>query len=357
MALPDQTLELTNIVQMPRLDALEGVELIPVANNESEKLPKSVLTETVGDYVLGKYVFNLTNYPAASLNNNTTLMLVDTGQTYLTTIGDLSNAITPNIIITGTGLAYVTDNAPNDKTIDVPKATIAECDAAVRDDVAVTPLGLSNYKARIAALEAQMADLLYKPMTVISFSAAPNVVEKGQSIASAILSWTLNKTATALNITGLSVAQPMTSDTTVTDNGPFSTDKTWTITVNDGSGRPGAQASATTSLVFRDKRYWGVSPNTTLTATEIIALSSEFATNKNKDVTYNASVGSGANYVYYAYPLSYGLMTAVTVGGLAFSDFTSTPISFTNASGYTSQYYLVRINNIQTGSNIAVHWA
>lgn len=357
MALPDQTLELTNITQMPRLDTLEGVELHPVANNENEKLPKSITTESIGDYVLGKYVYNLTLYPAANLNANTTLMLTDTGQTYLTTIGDLSGAITPNIIITGTGLAYVTNNAPNDKNIDVPKATIAECDAAVRDDVAVTPLGLSNYKARIAALEAQMADLLYKPMAITMFSASPNTVEIGSSVGSVVLSWALNKTATTLSMTGYVGPAILPSDTTATANGPFSTDKTWTLSVNDGSGRPGAGATASTSLVFRNKRYWGVSPNTTLTGPEIIALSSEFSTSRVKDITYNASGGTGSNYIYYAYPTSFGNLNAVTVGGLAFSDYTTTVVNFTNASGYTSQYNLIRINNIQTGANIAVHWA
>lgn len=354
MALPDQTLELTNIVQMPRLDLLVGDELFPAANNATEKLPVSVTSETVGDYVLGKYVYNLTLFPAANLNGTTTLMLADTGQTYLTTINDLSGAITPTITITGTGLAYITDNGPSNKNVDVPKATIEECDAAVRDDVAVTPLGLSHYKARLDALEAQMAELLYKPMTITLFTASPNVVEKGQSIASVVLSWSLNKTAATLSMTGYTGSPILTTDTSATANGPFSTDKTWTLNVDDGSGHnPGHGASASTSLVFRDKRYWGVSPNTSLTDAEIIALSSEFSTSRIKDVIYNAT---GGNYIYYAYPASFGNFTAVKVGGLAFSDYTVTLRNFTNASGYASQYNVVRINNIQTGSNIQVHW-
>ncbi|MCK9529364.1 MAG: hypothetical protein M0R77_02175 [Gammaproteobacteria bacterium] len=354
MALPDQTLELTNIVQMPRLDELLGDELLPAANNATEKLPVSITSESVGDYVLGKYVFNLTTFPTANLNGNTTLMLADQGQTYLTSINDLSSAITPSITITGTGLAYVTDNGPADKTIDVPKATLEECDAAVRDDVAVTPAGLANYKARLDILEAQMAALLYKPMAITSFSASPNLVEIGSSVGSVTLNWSLNKTAATLAMTNYTGTPLTPSDTTATVNGPFSSDRSWTLTVSDGTANAGNTATSTASLQFRNKRYWGVSPNTTLTDSEIIALSSEFSTSKVKDVTYNAT---GGRYVYYAYPASFGTLNAVTVGGLAFSDFTTTVINFTNASGYASQYNLIRINNIQTGANIQVHWA
>lgn len=349
MALPDQTLELTNIVQMPRLDLLVGDELFPAANNATEKLPVSVTSETVGDYVLGKYVYNLTLFPAASLTGTTTLMLADTGQTYLTTINDLSGAITPTITITGSGLAYITDNGPSNKSIDVPKATIEECDAAVRDDVAVTPLGLSHYKARLDALEAQMAALLYKPVDITAFTSDYSVLEIGQVINTTVtLTWTLNKDITAQTVNHLNY-DPTLRTMLVAAVPPITSDITFTMSATDGQ----TTDNASTSIYFRNKRYWGVSPNTTITDSEIIAMSSEFATSRIKDVIYNAS---GGRYIYYAYPASFGEFTAVKVGGLAFSDYTVTLRNFTNASGYTSQYNVVRINNIQTGSNIQVHW-
>lgn len=353
MATPDQTLELTNISQMPRLNVMVGEELIPIANNETDKLPMSLTSEVFGNYIFGSYVFNLNNYNPANLTSQSTLMLVDNGQTYLTSIEDISSQFTVTVTLNGTGLAFVTDNGPADKTVDVPKATIAECDAAVRDDVAVTPLGLSHYKARLDVLEAQMALLLYKPMDITTFSVAPNLVEIGTSVASVTLNWTLNKTATNITMTNYSGTPLTPSDTTAVANGPFTADRSWTLTATDGTANTGNTDSATVSLQFRNKRYWGVSPNTTLTGPEIIALSSEFATSRIKDVTYNAT---GGRYVYYAYPASFGNLNAVKVGGLAFSDYTTTVVSFTNASGYTSSYNLIRINNIQTGANIAVHW-
>lgn len=349
MALPDQTLELTNSTQMPPLVALTGNEVIPAAADLSTKLPVSFTPVKMGDFVFGEYVFNLTTYgdPVTTISN---ILLVDNGQTYTISVGDLSSAIVPSITLTGSGLAFVTSNGPADKTIDVPKATLVECDAAIRDDVAVTPAGLNNYKMRLAVLEAQMAALLYVPINITSFGASPNLVEIGTSVGSVMLNWALNKAATSISLTNYSGPALAPTDTTATVNGPFSSDRSWQLTVTDGQ----TVKNATAQLQFRNKRYWGVSASPTLDNAGILALSSEFSTSRVKDVTYDAS---GGRYVYYAYPTSFGNLNAVTVGGLAFSDFTTTVVSFTNSSGYVSQYNLIRINNIQTGANIAVHWA
>lgn len=352
MAIPDQTLELTNSQHMPPVSSLTGQELIPAASSGLQKLPVSLTPTDMGDYVLGLYTNALPDYPVGAATPASTLLLAEGGQTYKITIADVTTLATANITLTGSGLAFITDNGPANKNISVPIATLQECDDAVRNDVAVTPAGLANYKMRLAVLEAQMAQLLYVPIAINSFTSSPNTVEIGSSVASVVLNWNVNKPATNQTMSNYSgTLQPTDNNATVT--GPFSSDRSWTLTVTDGQ----TTVSSTASLAFRNKRYWGVSPNTTLSNSEIIALSSEFSTSRVKDITYNASVGSGANYIYYAYPTSFGTLSAVTVGGLAFSDFTTTIVNFVNASGYTAQYNLVRINNIQTGSNIMVHWA
>lgn len=351
MAIPDQTLELTNSQHMPPVDDLTGNELIPAANNVTDKLPISLTPGNMGDYVLGLYTYQLSNY----LDTPTplsTLLLVEDGQTFKITINDVVSLAQANLTLTGSGLAFITNVSPSNKNVHVPIATLSECDDAVRNDVAVTPAGLANYKSRIAILEAQMAALLYVPISITSYTVSPNILEIGSSVASVSITWALNKPAQSQVMTNNPV--PLTpTDTSATVNGPFNTNQTWQLTVTDGQ----TVANTSESLVFRNRRYWGVSPNTTLSNAEILALSSEFSTTRVKDITYNASVAPGSNYIYYAYPTSFGTLNAVTVGGLAFSDYTVNVVNFTNSSGYTSQYNLVRINNIQTGSNIQVHWA
>lgn len=348
MALPNQTLELTNSNQMPPVISLTGDEIIPAAENLTTKLPISFTSIKMGDYIFGNYTYRLNEF-AGTVTNLSNMLLVDNGQTYTITIGDLSNFISPQITITGSGLATVTTIGNSDKNVDVPKATVEECDAAERDDVAVTPLGLSHYKDRLDELEAELAALLYVPVDITSFTNNYNTLEIGQVVNTTItLTWAINKDVTVQTVNNGSL-DPTLRTILVAAVPPISTDKTFTMSATDGQ----TTDSASTSIVFRNKRYWGVSPNTTLTNSEIIALSSEFSTSKTKDVTYNAT---GGNYVYYAYPSSFGNLSAVKVGGLSFSDYTTTVINFTNASGYSSSYNLIRINNIQTGSNIQVHW-
>lgn len=200
-----------------------------------------------------------------------------------------------------------------------------------------------------ATVQEALDALLYVPVDITSFSSSVNTVELGITVQSVVLNWTINKLVTSLSITnGVGVVQPSSVSKTVT--GPWTADQTWTINASDGK----SSDAASVSLQFRQKRYWGTSASETLVDSQIIAFASEFATNRNRSVTYNAT---GGKYPYYCYPASFGLPTAVTVGGLVFSDFTVTTRAFVNASGYSSTYNIVRFNGIQTGANISVVWA
>jgi hypothetical protein len=80
----------------------------------------------------------------------------------------------------------------------------------------------------------------------------------------------------------------------------------------------------------------------------------EFASNFDKAVSYDCT---GGKYPYIAYPASFGRPSAVTVGGLAFSDFIVATQDFTNASGFVSSYLVIRLFNLQTGAKISTVWA
>jgi hypothetical protein len=189
--------------------------------------------------------------------------------------------------------------------------------------------------------------ILYVPMDITAF-AGGGTFEIGSSVASVNLTWSLNKDPTTQSINnGVGGQDP--EDRAVTVNGPFTSDITWTLTASDGETEDTAQ----TGLAFRHKRYWGVSASTTLNNAAILALSNEFATGRQKSISYNAT---GGRYPYYVYPVSFGAPANVTVGGLAFSDYTVSTQSFTNASGHTADFYVIRFNNIQTGAAINVVW-
>lgn len=181
-----------------------------------------------------------------------------------------------------------------------------------------------------------------------SFSLSVGTVEIGSTVAAVTATWSFNKTMISVTLTDTTIT---TADTMHLFDGLLLTsNKTYTLGFNDGT----TSSSASRTVSFSAKRYWGVSASEALDDAGILALSDEFSASKSKAITYNCT---GGRYFYFCYPASSGLPANVTVGGLAFSDYTVSTQGFTNASGYTQNYNVVRCNNIQTGSAISVVWA
>ena len=56
-------------------------------------------------------------------------------------------------------------------------------------------------------------------------------------------------------------------------------------------------------------------------------------------------------YVYFAYPSSFGVAT-FTVNGLLNTDWSLTTRAFVNASGYSEPFHIYRSNNLLTGTYV-----
>lgn len=190
--------------------------------------------------------------------------------------------------------------------------------------------------------------IFYVPVDITSMTGG-GIFEIGSTVAEVTLNWAINKTVTSQSISnGVGSIDPALR--TLNIDGPWTTGQTWQLTASDGE----SSDQASQSISFLRKRYWGPSPETSLSDADIRNLAQEFATNNDKAVTYNCT---GGQYPYFCYPVSFGPLTSVTVGGLAFSDYTQDVQSFTNASGHTEDYYVTRFNGIQTGAAIAVVWS
>lgn len=99
------------------------------------------------------------------------------------------------------------------------------------------------------------------------------------------------------------------------------------------------------------KLFWGASAKAALTAVDIPALgNSEVATGFVKSVAYNCY---GGLYPYIAYPAGWGTPSAVTVGGLAFSDIVVSDVLDVDGDG---TYRTVRFGYLQNGNAIQVEW-
>jgi hypothetical protein len=205
--------------------------------------------------------------------------------------------------------------------------------------------GLS--RTEFNALEARVTALEYVSPTVTLSGGSAYV--KGQTVANPALTFTLNKTMTARNLTG-AVTTNLGAGTsgTYTDTGRNldmnSATKTYTMVVSDGT----ASATNTTTYSWTNRRYVGQSTNTVWDNAEIIALTASTQA-KGASGTQLDMVGE---YVVVAYPLSLGLCSSFTIAGFPDSNLIVSTNSVTNAYGYAENYLVYRNENALTAGSV-----
>lgn len=183
-------------------------------------------------------------------------------------------------------------------------------------------------------------------ITITSFTNNKNSLENGTVVTSTLLSWTTSATPTSLSLdNGIGSISAALTNYTHTDT--YSTNRTYVLTASDGMATP----TASTSITFFNSNYYGVNSSTTLNDSQINALTQSLAS--NGIFTINHLVSS-AQYIYVAYPASYG-PAFFLVNGLLNNDWNLSVQSHTNASGASVSYNVYRTNNLLTGTyNVAV---
>lgn len=259
--------------------------------------------------------------------------------------------VSPVFIVAPDQLNITIGDNPVTVTLANPAQTIIESNIGPPGPQGPAGIGEADdvsYQGAYPNVQAALDALLYVAPHINSFTDSVGTVELGTTVTAVTLAWTLNKSMTSLaldhgpgSVLGLT-SKPLTGLT-------LTTETTYTLTAGDGQNTTSAQ----TTVAFRNKRYWGVSASESLDNAGILELTSEFATNYDKAVTYDAT---GGKYLYYAFPASFGTPSHVTVGGLPFSDFTVSTLEFTNVSGHTESFNVIRLNNRQTGAAINVNW-
>ena len=120
--------------------------------------------------------------------------------------------------------------------------------------------------------------------------------------------------------------------------------------VLDCTGRinAGTATSSNISFIPLPKRYWGYTSASAPNSSQIIAANGggdELTTSKDK-INFNVAVSGTNQYVYYAYPASFGALTSIVVSGLeSIGAFNQTTVSVTNAQGYSQNYYVYTSQN------------
>ena len=118
----------------------------------------------------------------------------------------------------------------------------------------------------------------------------------------------------------------------------------------DCTGRINAGSVSSSNISFTPypKRYWGYTSSGTPSSSDVITAAgggSELTTSKDK-YSFSVVVTGTNQYVYYAYPSSYGALTSIVISGLeSIGAFNQTTVSVTNAQGYTQNYYVYTSQN------------
>ena len=127
--------------------------------------------------------------------------------------------------------------------------------------------------------------------------------------------------------------------------------------VPDCTGRINAGTITSNAIYFTPypKRYWGYSSASAPTNGIVLASAggnNELTTTKVKN-SFNVVVSGTLQYVFYAYPASYGDLSSIIVGGFeSIGAFTKTVLSVTNAQGYVQNYNVYTSNNQFTNTTI-----
>ena len=194
------------------------------------------------------------------------------------------------------------------------------------------------------ALDGIIAKVDYIKPEITSFtSTAQEVYEVGQNVSNVVFNWTTNKNITTQSLTDCPLADANVRTATYANE--INSNKIFTLTIGDGQNT----ASKDISISFRNKIYYGSATiPSSFDSAFILGLSNkQFATGKSG--SFNITVGSN-EYGFIAFPSSFGTLSSVKIGGFDTDVISCGTISFTNASGGTTNYNIYRTGRHSLGA-------
>jgi hypothetical protein len=196
---------------------------------------------------------------------------------------------------------------------------------------------------RVVTLEEQMKQLTYEEISITSFSVSPSTAEIGAKVTNPVLSWSLNKAASELTLNN---TQMNVSDKSYTASGTYTTNTSWTLKAKDEEQ---TTATRTATLSFLNGVYYGVAAEpSTLPYASAFILGLQKTLRSSKLTSFSATAGEG-QYIYYCIPSRFGTCE-FSVGGFSGGFTLVDTIQFTNASGYTEEYYIYKSDNANLGA-------
>ena len=232
-------------------------------------------------------------------------------------------------------LSIKQSTADNGKILKVGNDGNIEFVEDLADDISYQNSKYSSWTNVKKALDGIIAKVDYIKPEITSFtSTAQAVYEVGETVSNIVFNWTTNKDITTQTLTDCTINADSRTATYTND---INSNKTFTLTIGDGQNT----ASKNISISFRNKIYYGSATiPSSFDSAFILGLSNkQFATGKNG--TYTVNVANN-EYGFLAFPSSFGNISSVYIGGFDIEVVNCGTISFTNASGGTTNYNIYR---------------
>ena len=197
---------------------------------------------------------------------------------------------------------------------------------------------IDKTNTEITQVKDMLDELLYKPISITSFSASPSTAEIGSVVTTLTLTWSYSKEIEWQKLDGVEIDKTIRKTTynNITSN------KNYSIQANDGK----TTASRSAGISFMNGKYTGVATEGIYDNSFILKLSKTLTTSKNGSFTVNCGEGQ---YIFFAIPTRFGV-PKFSVGGFEGGFELVATIDFTNSSNYTEPYYVYKSENSNLGN-------
>lgn len=231
-------------------------------------------------------------------------------------------------------------------------------DAIAGDIIADTTLSKAGQAADAAVVGTKFTDVIsrleeleYIPIKITAISNNYGNVEIGSTVSDPVFTWTLNKDPSfqefrtynsAGTASAFAVVMPPDSRSHKIE-GDISSYLRFELTAKDGKNT----VTASSAINFLNGVYYGAAAvPAAYDSAFILGLTKKLASGRTGAV--NVTAGDG-QYIYYCYPTRFGAATFVVGGFTGGFELVGT-ISFTNASGYTENYYVYKSEQAGLGA-------
>ena len=225
----------------------------------------------------------------------------------------------------------------------LPKPNLAQTDPKMGDYVK----GREAVLQRIDTLEKQLAEHLYEPIVISSFTAKDaetdkSTLEIGTEVTSVDFAWAFSKQPKSITFNGNEM--PVDSKGTTLSGLSIKTNTAWVLSVTDERDTT-VQKSA--GLTFLNGVYYGVCDDGDSGEAAIDGLT-EKKLQSGRALTFTANAGAKQRIVY-AIPSRYGT-PVFNVGGFEGGFYKDSTIQYANEHEYTESYDVWLSDNVGLGS-------